>query len=224
MFTITMKFVISIFIFTPNLISNFKIQFNFSHSRMTSSCLILVSQENCIVPMTTIIQKTMTYIPCHLKLVLFATWLLKWQTGKNIITKLMSTLLVSFLMLLCAVMKEYCTLFLTLIQTALYFDEGLILWQLCHLETPYEEYTFQNFRENVFEKGIRPKISKKDLSQSLRLADLQTRSWANSMSERPEFSEIREMLRDEIFKLDTSMRESDLDFSNKTEKSIAQED
>lgn len=101
---------------------------------------------------------------------------------------------------------------------------GLILWQLCHLETPYEEYTFQNFRENVFEKGIRPKISKKDLSQSLRLADLQTRSWANSMSERPEFSEIREMLRDEIFKLDTSMRESDLDFSNKTEKSIAQED
>lgn len=58
---------------------------------------------------------------------------------------------------------------------------------------------------------------------SMMLLSLQTRCWSTDLAERPDFSEIKDILRDEILKYD-ECAESELDFSNKTQKSMAGDD
>jgi len=99
-----------------------------------------------------------------------------------------------------------------------YATAGLVLWQLCHLQTPYDEYDNNNFDEFVFEKGVRPKIDAE--SRLYPLSVLQTRCWSSDAAERPECKEIKDILRDEMEKFDSSLTEEVLDISNKTEKSM----
>jgi hypothetical protein len=95
----------------------------------------------------------------------------------------------------------------------------LVLWQLCSLDIPYDDRTAEDFREFVFEKGYRPKVKKKASWYSEELNWLITNCWSADTAERPEFTKIREVLRDELFKVDSSISTSDLDFSSKTDKS-----
>jgi len=96
------------------------------------------------------------------------------------------------------------------------YSFGILLWQICYLETPFTGYTVTMHKERVIKGGVRPKI---DPGLPPSLANLMRSCWSATISDRPSFQEITETLRNEVSDL---RGDSDcvLDTSNRTAKSL----
>jgi len=101
-------------------------------------------------------------------------------------------------------------------KTADIYSFGIILWQICELETPFKSYDMVRFRQKVVNGGTRPKINKK---WSTSLSILLGRCWANDLKQRPSSEETMDLLRTNILGQESS-NDYELDISNRTEKSL----
>lgn len=101
-------------------------------------------------------------------------------------------------------------------KTADIYSFGIILWQICELETPFKSYDMVKFRQKVVNGGTRPKMNKK---WSTSLSILLGRCWANDLNQRPSSEETMDLLRTDILGQGSS-NDYELDISNRTEKSL----
>merc|ERR1712161_183300 len=97
------------------------------------------------------------------------------------------------------------------------YSFGILLWQICSLETPFTGFDKLKHNKNVVWGGERPKI-KDNLVPNLQ--SLISYCWSDKIEERPEFEEIADSLRSEI----TASRRDDnyntLDVSSRTFDSL----
>jgi len=96
------------------------------------------------------------------------------------------------------------------------YSLGIILWQICELETPFKTFDMVKFRQKVVNGGARPKMNKKWSSS---LSILLGRCWATDTKQRPSSEETMDLLRNEILGSGNS-DDYELDISNRTEKSL----
>lgn len=96
------------------------------------------------------------------------------------------------------------------------FSFGILLWQMCSLETPFTGYSVQMHSDLVVKKGYRPKVKQ---AWSLQLSNLMKNCWSSTISDRPEFSEVSDILREEV-SLHRGEEQSTLDISNRTAQSM----
>lgn len=98
------------------------------------------------------------------------------------------------------------------------YSFGIIFWQICSLNMPYQGYTCKMHAELVVEKGYRPKVED---SWPIAWSELCRNCWSKDMNQRPSFDEVCEILGEEIshFRGDGSgLRE--LDQSRKSTRSL----
>uniref|UniRef100_A0A7S2VYH5 Protein kinase domain-containing protein n=1 Tax=Eucampia antarctica TaxID=49252 RepID=A0A7S2VYH5_9STRA len=96
------------------------------------------------------------------------------------------------------------------------YSFGILLWQMLSLETPYEDHTAFKHNKLVVKNGVRPRLPS---SWSSQISNLLKRCWHVEICERPEFSEIVEIMRDYIcskYRNNTPL----VDISNKTANSL----
>lgn len=96
------------------------------------------------------------------------------------------------------------------------YSFGILLWQICSLETPFTGYTMNMHNERVIKGGVRPKI---DSGWSRGLSTLMRNCWSATISDRPSFQDITETLRNDVSVL-RGDSECVLDASNRTAKSL----
>lgn len=96
------------------------------------------------------------------------------------------------------------------------YSYGMILLQCLDLETPFASYLEDEFIDKVFKKNRRPKIRFKNHDT---LKSLIQGCWLRDFSQRYSCSQIIEILKEEISKLDDSVQ---LDISNHTAASMQQ--
>eukprot|EP00475_Leptophrys_vorax_P030470 TRINITY_DN45696_c0_g1_i1.p1 TRINITY_DN45696_c0_g1~~TRINITY_DN45696_c0_g1_i1.p1 ORF type:complete len:223 (-),score=14.16 TRINITY_DN45696_c0_g1_i1:181-765(-) len=89
------------------------------------------------------------------------------------------------------------------------FSFGITVWEMLTGKLPYPDLTPLQAAVSVVQRGLRPPIPK---GTHPRLAELLQRSWATNPSERPEFSEIIQIIGDIVQELqeegeDSSRRE-----------------
>lgn len=101
-------------------------------------------------------------------------------------------------------------------QSADIYSFGIILWQICELETPFKSYDMVQFRKKVVNGGTRPKMNKKWPAS---LCVLLARCWTTDLEQRPSSEETMDIIRKEILGAGNS-NDLDLDISNRTEKSL----
>jgi len=97
------------------------------------------------------------------------------------------------------------------------YSFGIILWQICALETPFSGYNVALHREKVILGGYRPE---KRSTWSSDLCSLMDDCWSNNIRQRAEFSKIQEVIRDIISAILDDTQVDVLGVSNKTEKSL----
>ncbi len=98
------------------------------------------------------------------------------------------------------------------------FFEGLILWQIMRLETPFKSIEgIEGFRHRVIKGGERPLLGEgtKQLPWSSEIKKLIRRCWSTTITDRPEFHEIHLALQEEIKKIEPEVLDS-LDDTNRT--------
>ena len=96
------------------------------------------------------------------------------------------------------------------------YSFGILLWQICMLETPFTGFSVNVHNTRVIKGGLRPRL---DPNMSSDLRDLMKNCWSETISDRPSFQEICDILRNEVSIL---RGDSDcfLDTSNRTAKSL----
>jgi serine/threonine protein kinase len=98
------------------------------------------------------------------------------------------------------------------------FSFGILLWQMCQLETPFASYNVQKHSQYVVRNGERPPLDTKKWSREL--CALMKQCWAVDIQARPHFGQVGSQLRAEF---DEYLGESEgdlLDISNRTAKSL----
>ena len=88
------------------------------------------------------------------------------------------------------------------------------------LKTPFEGYSVASHREKVVIGGKRPSLDGMEWSEAL--TTIMTKSWSVDIDQRPEFSGVSGVLRQEIGTLRGDAEDDFLDRSNRTEKSLAE--
>lgn len=97
------------------------------------------------------------------------------------------------------------------------YSFGILLWYILALEVPFATYNMNLFKKVVIGKGVRPELNP-TWTESIR--DLLEHCWSTTISERPTFDDIYEMLKKEIIEASGEDMDDVLDISNKTEKSL----
>jgi len=82
-------------------------------------------------------------------------------------------------------------------QSADVYSFGILLWQLCQIETPYDGFTVRMFEKTVIRGGVRPKCDPKWPDS---VTKLMQRCWSTNLTQRPTMDEAAGILRDEILK------------------------
>lgn len=95
------------------------------------------------------------------------------------------------------------------------FSFGILLWQICSLETPFPGFDVEMHAERVVKNGERPKI---DPKWSSSLSSFLRKSWHPDYRNRPDFEQVSDTLRNEISAL-RSEKGSVLDVSSRTDNS-----
>ena len=101
-------------------------------------------------------------------------------------------------------------------KTADSYSFGILLWQICSLNTPYAGYTCKMHAEFVVHKGYRPKL---DSTWPAHWRELMSNCWSVDIHERPDFDTICNALEDEIDELDDSVSMTN-DIRAKSKKKI----
>lgn len=94
------------------------------------------------------------------------------------------------------------------------YSYGLIVWGIFQLDVPFKNYEMkEDFFTQVLVEGDRPRIDKKSWPTSI--SDTIVQCWSETISSRPEFSDVLQILRKEIAGISSSQI-SELDISNRT--------
>lgn len=78
------------------------------------------------------------------------------------------------------------------------YSFGIVLWEVCSLNTPFSGMNFQTFQNNVVFGGGRPKMSSK---WSWALQSIMSSCWAEMPADRPVFKEVLPKLKSEIMEI-----------------------
>mmetsp|Transcript_1302 Transcript_1302/g.2374 ORF Transcript_1302/g.2374 Transcript_1302/m.2374 type:complete len:402 (+) Transcript_1302:115-1320(+) len=97
------------------------------------------------------------------------------------------------------------------------YSFGLLLWQLCSLDTPYDKFSYDMLSEQVMYGNQRPAIRSE---WPPLVKTLITSSWDHDFMERPECEEICKALKSEIVKFAGDDVLNELDITNRTEVSV----
>ena len=76
------------------------------------------------------------------------------------------------------------------------FSFGILLWQICSMEQPFENYDVAKHAELVVHGNDRPKLDTKKWSGDL--CNMMSQCWSVNISERPDFEHVSTILRREI--------------------------
>jgi len=98
------------------------------------------------------------------------------------------------------------------------FSFGILLWQICSLDQPFEGYDVAKHSELVVHGNDRPKLDTKNWSGEL--CTLLSQCWSPNIRERPNFEEVTGVLRHEFNPFLSEREKMGLDESNKTAKSM----
>ncbi len=98
------------------------------------------------------------------------------------------------------------------------FSFGILLWQICSLEQPFENYDVAKHAELVVHGNDRPKLDTKNWSSDL--CNMMSQCWSANISERPDFEQVSCILRREFNPFLSDAEAGGLDESNKTAKSM----
>jgi serine/threonine protein kinase len=98
------------------------------------------------------------------------------------------------------------------------FSFGILLWQICSLDQPFEKYDVAKHSELVVHGGDRPKLDAKNWS--VELCTLLSQCWSVNIRERPNFEDVASVLRHEFNPFLSEREKMGLDESNKTAKSM----
>lgn len=98
------------------------------------------------------------------------------------------------------------------------YSFGILLWQICSTEVPFDKFTATKFRSSVVEKGFRPTPSQKWPGG---IQNLMKSCWAVNIRQRPNFQSIVEVLQSELSKYTETPDNSSLDASGKSERSLS---
>jgi hypothetical protein len=72
------------------------------------------------------------------------------------------------------------------------YSFGILLWQICELDEPFQGFTYKLLEKNVFRGGSRPKL---DPKWPAAIAELMGKCWSPSISKRPSMEQITNDLR-----------------------------
>lgn len=97
------------------------------------------------------------------------------------------------------------------------YSFGLLLWQICSLDTPYDKFSYDMLAEQVMYGHKRPGIH---AEWPTLVKSLITNSWDHEFMERPECEEICKSLKSEIVKFGGDDVLHELDVTNRTEVSV----
>ena len=97
--------------------------------------------------------------------------------------------------------------------------DAIIVLQMMSLKTPFEGYSVASHKEKVVIGGKRPSLEDMDCSEAV--TSMVGKCWAEDISNRPEFSAISAVIRQEISALRGDTEDDVLDRSSRTEKSLA---
>ena len=75
------------------------------------------------------------------------------------------------------------------------YSFGILLWQICSLQTPYAGFSTQMHADRVVRQGHRPKPDK---SWPLSWSNVMSRCWTPVTMDRPDFDEIAVFLEDQV--------------------------
>lgn len=91
---------------------------------------------------------------------------------------------------------------------------GLIIWGIFQLDVPFKKYEMkEDFFSKVLVGGDRPRIDKKYWPPSV--SDMIAQCWSQTISSRPEFSDVLQIFRKEISEF-SNVQTSELDVSTRT--------
>mmetsp|Transcript_22160 Transcript_22160/g.32730 ORF Transcript_22160/g.32730 Transcript_22160/m.32730 type:complete len:135 (+) Transcript_22160:184-588(+) len=102
-------------------------------------------------------------------------------------------------------------------ETADAYSFGILLWQICSTEVPFEKFTAAKFRSSVVEKGFRPSPNPK---WPAGIQNLMKSCWAVNIRQRPNFQQIVEVLQAELSNYTETADNNSLDASGKSERSL----
>lgn len=88
------------------------------------------------------------------------------------------------------------------------------------LKTPFEGYSVASHKDKVVIGGKRPSLDDMDCSEAV--TSMLSKCWAEDITQRPEFSSVSGVLRQEISTLRGDTEDDVLDRSSRTEKSLAE--
>jgi len=77
------------------------------------------------------------------------------------------------------------------------YSFSVLLWQMLHLETPFDGFTQRMFDESVVKNGVRPKCNTTSVI-SLELSRELGRGWHADWKRRPTMADMTSSLSDEI--------------------------
>lgn len=95
------------------------------------------------------------------------------------------------------------------------YSFGILFWQICSLQTPYDGFSTKSHALKVVGQGYRPKI---DRSWPVSWSDLMARAWSQDKLSRPDFDEIAVFLDREVSELLDAVGEIPSRSSKKTRK------
>jgi len=95
------------------------------------------------------------------------------------------------------------------------YSFGILLWQICALETPFPGFDVDMHSERVVKNGERPKI---DPKWSSSLSSFMNKCWSPDFLKRPDFEQVTDTLRNEISSI-RGDKGSVLDVSSRTDNS-----
>lgn len=77
------------------------------------------------------------------------------------------------------------------------YSFSILLWQILHMEMPFQNFTQHMFDNYVVKNGARPKCDAK-VGVSTELSNLMSRGWHADWRQRPSMEDVAQGLRDEI--------------------------
>lgn len=80
------------------------------------------------------------------------------------------------------------------------YSFSILVWQILHLETPFDTFTQHMFEVHVVKNGVRPKCNTTQV-MTIPLANLLHRGWHANWKQRPTMDEMAKGLQDEIVRM-----------------------
>ena len=90
------------------------------------------------------------------------------------------------------------------------FSFGILLWEICALEVPFDGFDTEKHSRRVVRGNERPKVNK---SWPISVQDIMQDAWSENINKRPTFQRICSILRHEVSKFTGKSDENILDRS-----------